>query len=60
MKNGIFKRALAGFLAAITSSAAIKAEKNLGVTIATGILVAIGATDGLVQLVTSIINGLGG
>ncbi len=54
----IAKRALAGFLTAITSSAAVTAEKNLAVTVVTGVLVALGASVGLVSLVTSIIQGL--
>lgn len=56
--ESFLKKALAGFLTAITSSAAVKAEKNIVVTVVTGTLVAIGATDGLVHLATSIINSL--
>lgn len=56
--KAVLKRAWAGFLTAITSAVAVKAEKNIAVTVVTGVLVAIGATDGLVQLVTSVINNL--
>lgn len=56
--DGILKRAWAGFLTAITSSAAVTAEKNLAVTVVTGLLVTIGATDGLVQAVQSLISAL--
>lgn len=56
--KAVLKRALAGFLTAITSSSAVKAEKNLTVTVVTGVLVAVGASDGLVTLVTQVVNSL--
>lgn len=54
----VLKRAWYGFKTAVTSSAAVKQEKNLAITITTGVLLAVGASDGLVQLVVRIIDGL--
>lgn len=54
----ILKKALDGFLTAVTSSAAVKGEKNLAITIVTGVAIAVGASDGLVQIITKIIQGL--
>lgn len=56
--KAVLKKAWAGFAAAITSSVAVKEEKNIAVLVVTGILVAVGASDGLVQIVVSVINGL--
>lgn len=56
--KGILRRALKGFLTAITSSAAVKGEKNLAVVVVTGVLVAAGASDGLVNAVTALVNAL--
>lgn len=55
--GGILKRAWKGFLTAATSSAAIKSEKNLTVTIITGVLLSVGASAGLVDLVSQLIQG---
>ena len=52
------KKVWAGFLTAVTSSAAVKDEKNIAVTVVTGILLSVGATAGLVTLVTQVIQGL--
>ncbi len=54
----ILKRAWAGFLTAATSSAAVKDEKNIAVTVVTGVLLSIGASAGLVSLISSLIQGL--
>jgi hypothetical protein len=54
--KGIVKRAWAGFLTAVTSSSAVKAEKNLAVTVVTGVLLAVGASTGLVELVQALIS----
>lgn len=57
-KTSVLKRAWKGFLTAVTSSVAVKEEKNIAVVIVTGVLLSVGATDGLVQLVTKIIENL--
>ena len=44
-------RAWRGFLAAVTSTEAVKAEKSLAVLIAVRVLIAVGASDALIQLV---------
>jgi hypothetical protein len=54
----ILHRAWEGFLTAVTSSAAVKAEKNLAVTVITGVLLSLGASVGLIDLITKIIQGL--
>lgn len=56
--KAFLKKAWAGFVTAVTSSAVEKQEKNLAVTVVTGILVAVGASDGLVQLVVQVVNAL--
>lgn len=56
--KAVLKRAWAGFLAAATSSAAVKQEKNLAVTVVSGILLSVGASVGLVDLVSNLIQGL--
>lgn len=58
MLKTILKKVWAGFLTAVTSSAAVKAEKNLAVTVVTGILISVGASVGLIDLVTKIIQSL--
>ena len=56
--KAILKRALAGFLTVVTSGAAVKEEKNIAVLVVTGVLLSVGASAGLVSLVTSIVQGL--
>jgi hypothetical protein len=50
------RKAWAGLRAGVTTPDAVKAEKAVGVIVATRILIAVGATDALVQLVTKLIN----
>lgn len=45
------KKILRSFVAAVTSPTAVKDEKNLVVFVAVRVLLAAGASDGLVQLV---------
>lgn len=52
------KKAGAAVVAVVTSSAVVKQEKSLGVMIAAGMLLSLGASDGLVQLVSQFINSL--
>lgn len=56
--KAILKKAWAGFVTAVTSSAVEKQEKNIAVTVITGVLLSIGASDGLVQLVSQVVNSL--
>lgn len=56
--TNILKRAWKGFLSAATSSAAVQGEKNLAVTIVSGVLLSVGASVGLVDIVSSLIQGL--
>lgn len=51
------RKAWNGFRAAVTSTEAVKAERSLAVLVATRVLLAIGATDALVQLAAKIIGG---
>lgn len=51
------RKAWAGFRAGVTTPGAVKAEKALGVIVATRILIALGAGTSLVELVTKLING---
>lgn len=48
------KKAWRAFLAAITSPTAVKQEKSVAVFIVTRVLLAIGASEGLIKLVQAI------
>lgn len=45
------------FLAAITSPEAVKLQRGLATLVVTRVLIAVGASVGLVELVTKIIGG---
>ncbi len=48
-----------GIWAAVASTDAVRAEKNLAVLIATRLLISAGATDGLLKIVQAIIKAQG-
>lgn len=47
------RKAWNGFLAAVTSPTAIEKEKSLAILIAVRVLIAVGASDGLIRIVQS-------
>jgi hypothetical protein len=53
-KKGIAQRALAALVSAVTSPEAIKAEKNLAVLVVARVALAVGASAGLVALITKL------
>lgn len=52
------KKVGAAVLAALSSPTAVTAEKSVGVLVATRVLLAVGASAGVVSVVEKIINGL--
>lgn len=46
-----------GFVAAVTSPEAVTKERSLAVLVATRVLLAVGASDALVQLARALIGG---
>lgn len=53
----MFKKALAAFLAAITSPEVVTAERSVGVLVATRVLLAVGASTAVIELVAKIVGG---
>lgn len=50
------KAALAAFVAAVTSPTAVKAEKSVAVLVVTRVLLSVGASAALVDLIVKIIG----
>ena len=55
--KAVARKAWRGFSAAVTSPEAVKHERSLAVLVATRVLLAVGASDALIQLAAKIIGG---
>ena len=54
----MFKKAVRGLVAALTTPDAVKAEKSLAVIIVARVLLAVGASAGLVTVATDVLSKL--
>lgn len=50
----MFKKVIRAVAAAVTSPAAVKAEKNLGVLVAVRVALAVGASTGVVEFISKL------
>ncbi len=53
----MFKKGLAAFIAAVTSPTFITAERNAAVFVVTRVLLAVGASAAVIELVAKIVGG---